>query len=107
MKHLLLFIALIVSTISTQAAANSVTNHFDALTLEQAWDRAESLQPELAEARALIEAAAGRAKQAGVFPNPAAIARMESARFNGQATRQAEYLAGVSQPIPLGNRLSK
>jgi outer membrane protein, heavy metal efflux system len=88
-------------------AAERATKEFDNLTLDQALNLAERLQPELAEAKALIEVAEGRAKQAGVFPNPSAIARMESARINGRTAGEAEYLAGVSQPIPLGGRLSK
>ncbi|MCI0534189.1 MAG: TolC family protein [Verrucomicrobiales bacterium] len=112
MKHLLPFTTittLVVLAISVSAgtADDPATNNIEALTLEQAWDVAERLQPELAEAKALIDAAEARAKQAGLFPNPAAIARMESARFDGRTTGQAEYLAGISQPIPLGNRLSK
>lgn len=83
------------------------TNQVDALTLEQVFDLAERLQPELVEAKALIEAAEGRAQQAGAFPNPAAIARMESARINGRTAGEAEYIAGVSQPVPLGGRLGK
>jgi outer membrane protein, heavy metal efflux system len=88
-------------------SAIPATNELEALTLDQALYLAERLQPELAEAKALIEAAEGRAKQVGAFPNPTAIARMESARINGRTAGQAEYLAGVSQPIPLGGRLSK
>jgi cobalt-zinc-cadmium efflux system outer membrane protein len=88
-------------------AGPTTTNVFEKLTLDQALDLAERLQPELAEARALVEAAEGRAKQSGAFPNPSAIARMESARLSGRSVGEAEYLAGVSQPIPLGGRLSK
>jgi outer membrane protein, heavy metal efflux system len=89
------------------AAERTTTNKFENLTLDQALDLAERLQPELAEAKALVEAAEGRAMQAGAFPNPAVNARMESARINGRTAGEAEYLAGVSQPIPLGGRLSK
>ncbi|MBI4624066.1 MAG: TolC family protein [Verrucomicrobia bacterium] len=67
---------------------------------------AESLQPELAEAKARVDAADGRAQQAGLFPNPDAIARMESARFR-DPTGEAEFPVGLSQTVPLGRRLSK
>lgn len=106
MKHLVLLI-LILIPISAAAQAAAPPNPLDNLTLDQALDLAERLQPELAEAKALIEAAEGRMKQAGAFPNPAAIARMESARVTGRTAREAEYLAGLSQPVPLGSRLSK
>ena len=83
------------------------TNRVDSLTLEQALEMAERVQPGLVEAKALIEAAEGRKRQAGLFPNPDAIARVEQAPFKGPTLREAEYLAGVAQPLPLGSRLSK
>jgi outer membrane protein, heavy metal efflux system len=109
MKTRLLLISLLMLACSPFASASerATTNEFENLTLDQALDLAERLQPELAEAKALIEAAEGRTKQAGTFPNPSAIARMESAPINGRTAGEAEYLAGVSQPIPLGGRLSK
>jgi len=75
------------------------------LTLEGAFALAEERHPELAEARALVEAAAGRVDQAGLLPNPVAVAAMESAPFTGGTTGNAEYLMGASQTIPLGGRL--
>lgn len=87
--------------------AETHTNLVEALTLEQAIDLAERRQPELVEARALIEAAAGRAEQAGKFPNPDGIAKIEQAPFNGRTLGEAQYLAGIAQPVPLGGRLSK
>ncbi|MBM3832873.1 MAG: TolC family protein [Verrucomicrobia bacterium] len=111
MKHLVSLNSLISLAVGyamcSEAAELPSTNTFETLSLEQALEAAERLQPELAEARALIDAAAGRAQQAGAFPNPAAIARMESAPVSGRTAREAEYLAGLSQPIPLGNRLGK
>jgi cobalt-zinc-cadmium efflux system outer membrane protein len=77
------------------------------LTLEQALALAEQHHPELAEARALANAAEGRARQSGAFPNPDVIARVESAPISGRTTSEAESLAGVAQTIPLGKRLSK
>jgi outer membrane protein, heavy metal efflux system len=74
------------------------------LTLNQAIEMALNYRPELAKARAKIEAAAGRMDEAGRLPNPQVIARMESAPLGGGTTRQAEYLAGITQPIPLGGR---
>lgn len=83
-------------------AAEPITN----LTLERAIEIGIKNHPRLAEAEAEHEAAKARAQAAGKFPNPEAIARMESAPFSSGTTSQAEYLAGVSQAIPLGGRLS-
>jgi cobalt-zinc-cadmium efflux system outer membrane protein len=93
----------------TVLTANAVrgTNQVESLTLEQALLMAERLQPGLAEAKALVESAEGRAKQAGLFPNPEAIAHIEQAPFKGRALGEAEYLVGVAQPVPLGGRLAK
>lgn len=79
------------------------TNELDALSLDQAFALAERLHPELSEADALVDAAKGRAKQAGAFPNPEAIARLEATTVSDQA----EYFAGASQPLPLGRKLTK
>ena len=86
---------------------NLVESPVERLTLEVAWQMAERFHPALAEARALVEAADGRVKQAGLYPNPEVVTRMESAPFTGNTTGDAEYLGGISQPIPLGGRLSK
>ncbi|MBI2901721.1 MAG: TolC family protein [Planctomycetes bacterium] len=75
------------------------------LTLDRALAFAEEAHPELAEARTRVEAAAGRFDQAGLWSNPLAILRMESARFNGGTTSDADFLAGFSFPLPLGGRL--
>ena len=100
----LLFVAAL-GGIAALAAANEakpVVKQVEGLTLDQALEMAESLQPELAEAKAMVEAAEGRAKQAGLFPNPEAVARMESARFR-DPTGQAEIPVGISQAVPLGS----
>jgi cobalt-zinc-cadmium efflux system outer membrane protein len=75
------------------------------LNLERALVLAERSHPELAASAARVEAAEGRAAQAGAFPNPALVARMESAPFQGAAAGDAEYLAGISQRLPVGGRL--
>jgi cobalt-zinc-cadmium efflux system outer membrane protein len=87
--------------------AAPATNHLEQLTLEQAWDMAESLQPELAEAKAMVEAAEGRARQAGAFPNPEAIVGAQQLPLTGNQSNEKEYVAGVGQTIPLSSRLSK
>jgi len=68
---------------------------------------AESLQPELAEAKAMVEAAEGRVRQAGAFPNPEAILGAQQLPLNANASNQKEYVAGIGQTIPLSGRLSK
>ncbi|MBI5395329.1 MAG: TolC family protein [Verrucomicrobia bacterium] len=102
-----IFLTCLLACVSANAVEAISTNSVSRLTLEQAMMLAEQHHPELAEARALAAAAEGRARQAGAFPNPAVIARMESAPISGRTTSEAEYLAGVAQTIPLGSRLSK
>ncbi len=77
----------------------------ESLTLARALELAERLHPDLARARARVEAAEGRALQAGLLPNPSLVGRLESAPFEGSTTGEAEYLAGLSQRLPLGGRL--
>lgn len=88
-------------------AAVATTNQLENLTLEQALEMAERQHPQLAEAHALVEAAAGRAQQAGAFPNPEAIVSAQQIPLDSGASNQREYVAGVAQPIPLGGRLGK
>jgi cobalt-zinc-cadmium efflux system outer membrane protein len=71
------------------------------LTLDEALKIAEGGHPELAEARARADAARGRARQGGAWPDPALVGRVEAA---GSDDRE-EYLAGVSQAFPIGGRL--
>jgi cobalt-zinc-cadmium efflux system outer membrane protein len=77
------------------------------LTLEQALELAERLHPDLAEARAGIEAAEGRARQAGAFPNPEAIVGAQQLPLRANAANEREYVAGVAQTVPLSRRLSR
>lgn len=100
MKYLLIFVIVLVT--NGAEASGRVEN----LTLEQAFELAEHNHPDLAEARASAEAAQARRVQAGKLPNPEAVARVESAPFHGRAADSAEYVAGVSQAVPVGRRLS-
>ena len=79
----------------------------EALTLDQALERAERRHPQLAEAHAGVEAATGRAQQAGAWPNPELIVGAQQLPLDRGASNQREYVAGVAQPIPLGGRLGK
>lgn len=85
--------------------ARSAQEDLTSLTLERAFAIAESIHPELAVARARVEAAEGKAHQAGLYPNPLLVGRMESAPFEGGTTGNAEFVAGVSQRVPFGGRL--
>jgi outer membrane protein, heavy metal efflux system len=89
---------------STQAATRPTTqSSMASFTLEQALEHSRA-HPDLAAARARVEAATGRVQQAGLLPNPELVGRIESAPID--STGDAEYLAGISQGIPLGGRLS-
>jgi cobalt-zinc-cadmium efflux system outer membrane protein len=76
------------------------------LTLDLALDMAEDMQPQIAEAKALIEAAEGRARQAGAFPNPEAIVGAQQLPLSDNQPNEKEYVAGVGQTIPLSRRLA-
>ncbi len=93
--------------LSSLERASAATNRLDNLSLARALELADRQHPLLAEARALAAAAAGRADQAGKFPNPDAIAKIEQAPLKGGTPGDAQSLAGFAQPIPLGGRLAK
>lgn len=101
MKNLLCLFAIALASTAAEPVAR-----LDNLTLEQAIELAEQNHPDLAEARALSDAAKARRAQAGKLPNPEGVARIESAPFNGRTADSAEYVAGVSQAVPVGGRLS-
>lgn len=112
MKQPILRLALLVALAGPGAIA--ATNDFaamrmplEALTLDQALERAERQHPQLAEAHAWVEAAADRAQQAGARPNPELILGAQQLPLDRGASNQREYVAGVAQPIPLGGRLGK
>lgn len=98
-------LALLVS-IGVCCAVPVPTNAIESLTLEQAWEMAEDLQPEIAAAKAMVEAAEGRARQAGAFPNPEVIVGAQQLPLSGNQPNEREYVAGVGQTLPFGGRLS-
>ena len=61
------------------AAPGDGNQVFEKLTIDEAIKIALTNHPQLAEAVANIEAGKARAEQAGRFPNPEAVARMETA----------------------------
>ncbi|MFM8358156.1 MAG: TolC family protein [Verrucomicrobiota bacterium] len=89
------------------ALAAAVPEPLDSLTLDQALDLAERHHPRLAEARAEVEAAAGRAEDAGKLPNPEAIIRAEQAPLRDYPAPDRQYVAGFGQTVPLGRRLAR
>lgn len=95
-------VAVLAATNTAMPAGKSVEN----LTLDLALDMAEDRQPQIAEAKAMVEAAEGRARQAGAFPNPEAILGAQQLPLSGNQPNEKEYVAGVGQTIPLGRRLS-
>jgi len=104
----LLFVAALSGALMAAAnGAQPTVKHVESLSLDQALEMAESLQPELAEAKAMVEAAEGRARQAGAFPNPEAILGAQQLPLDANASNQKEYVAGVGQTLPLSGRLSK
>ncbi len=95
-------VAVLAATNTAMPAGKPVEN----LTLDLALDMAEDRQPQIAEAKAMVEAAEGRARQAGAFPNPEAILGAQQLPLSGNQPNEKEYVAGVGQTIPLGRRLS-
>lgn len=89
------------------SGACGATNQIDLLTLDQALEWAERRHPQLAETRALVEAASGRAQQAGTFPNPEAVLGAQQIPIQSYPVPDRQYVAGFGQTIPLGNRLAK
>jgi outer membrane protein, heavy metal efflux system len=89
------------------AAMELIASPIENLSLDQAIAIAEEMHPDIAEARALVQAAEGQAQQAGSRPNPELIGRVEAAPFRGDTIGQADYLAGAAQIVPLGRRLSQ
>ncbi|MEQ2010265.1 MAG: TolC family protein [Limisphaerales bacterium] len=100
MKTAVCLLASLLLAAAGSAYGAALTN----LTFAAALELAESTHPDLAEARALLQAADGRVLQAGTRANPEAIVRVESAPFRGSTTGNAEYVIGAGLPVPLGNR---
>ncbi len=76
------------------------------LRLEELEAMAMQRNPTLAQAEASIQAAEGRRRQAGMFPNPVAGYFLEEFAFRspGETMEQGVF---VEQTIPLGGKLSK
>jgi outer membrane protein TolC len=95
-----------VATVTSAALTSPRPEPLIDLTVDQAIRLADMFHPYLASAHAEVEAAEGRTVQAGLFPGTAAIFRMEGGRLNnGNTVREADYLAGVLQVLPISGRL--
>lgn len=106
-RFICLIILILLAGYTQQVSAERARNGpITQLTLEQALELAERLHPTLAAAQARITSAAGRALQAGLWPNPELIARIEAGPTTDRYPDEAEYIVGVSQTVPLGSRLS-
>lgn len=104
MKTIVVVLVLVGTTITgLSAPANPLAD----VTLEQALALAEQHHPQLAEARALVEAAGGRAQQAGTRPNPEAVLRAEQIPFKDTPARDRQYVVGLAQTVPLGSKVAK
>lgn len=76
------------------------------LSLDKAFELATREHPALREGQAELAAATARRQQAGRVPDPDLVARMESAPLRDRTVSDAEYVAGVSQGIPVSRRLA-
>ncbi len=76
------------------------------LRLEDLEAMAIQRNPTLAQAEASIQAAEGRRRQAGMFPNPIAGYFLEEFAFRSPG-ETAEHGVFIEQTIPLGGKLSK
>ena len=79
------------------AQSGSETPTIGVLTLGEALRIAEARQPQLVASAAAVDAAAGRYRQARTYPNPNADVR-------GETLIETQIVAGVSQPIIIGQR---
>lgn len=77
-----------------------------AVRLEEFEQQALGVSPDLARARAEVEAARGRAVQAGLFPNPVVGYSAEEIQ-SGEPAHGGQHGFAVDQTIPLGGKLSK
>jgi cobalt-zinc-cadmium efflux system outer membrane protein len=88
-------------TPSPPAGAQAATR---ALTLAELEQRALARNPTLAQATSDVDAARGRAKQAGLFPNP--VIGYSGAEISpGPVIRGGEHGVFIEQVIPLGGKL--
>ena len=78
------------------------------VSLNEALSRGVELSPRIAQAKAELDAADGRARQAGVLPNPELALEAENFAGTGpyRDTRQTETTLALSQRLELGGKRS-
>jgi outer membrane protein, heavy metal efflux system len=77
-----------------------------AVRVEEFEQRAAAASPDIARAQAAVEVARGRAKQAGLFPNPVVGYSGEEIQ-GGEPSHGGQHGFAVDQTIPLGGKLGK
>lgn len=92
---------------SVQDDHGRLTRVEGALDLETLDQIARSTDPVLRSLRRGLEAVQQEREATGALPDPVIAAMIENAPFRGKTTGDAEYVAGVTQSIPLGGRLGK
>jgi len=80
--------------------------HAASLSLNDIMTQAEAQSPSLAESRALVDAAAGKARQAGLAINPVLTIDVENFAGSGvnRSFESAETTAGIEQTFELGGK---
>ena len=91
---------------SAQEARRDVLPSGPELKLADVEAMALERNPTLAQAEAAVRAAAGRQRQAGLFPNPVAGYFVDEFAFRSPG-ETAEHGAFIEQTIPLGGKLGK
>ena len=88
------------------AVAEAKQNDLPTVTLAELERMAMQNNPTLGQAEAAIAAAAGRRKQAGLFPNPTVGYQGDELAFRSLANK-SEHFFFIEQAIPLGGKLRK
>jgi cobalt-zinc-cadmium efflux system outer membrane protein len=77
-----------------------------AVRVEEFEQRATAASPDIARAQAAVEAARGRARQAGLFPNPV-VGYSGDEIQGGEPSHGGQHGFAIDQTIPLGGKLGK
>jgi cobalt-zinc-cadmium efflux system outer membrane protein len=91
---------------AAQAGSASQAGGGAALTLAELEQRALAQYPAIAQAAAQVDAAKGRAVQAGMLPNPT-VGYVGDEISGGPVNRGGEHGFFIQQTIPLGGKLSR
>lgn len=102
----LLLTAAVLFGVTSVAAAQVPAADVAPLSLERLEQMALENNPTLRQAQAELDAARGRARQAGAFPNPV-IGYTAEEVSGGAVIRGGEHGAFIEQQIPLGGKLAR